>query len=422
MNRTAEAPLDPAAAAVLAKARRVQEEVRAGEAVILDEAVTWAALHEVDDPDSSEVATWGDTPVPLAGEGAPLVNEYCIADFAAALGLKTEAGRHLVAHAVELAHRLPHLYARVMVGAVPVWRARRIAEQTLVLSAEAAAYVDAEISPAADKIGPVVTQRLVDEAISRFMPDHARALAEQAAEQRHVTLDHRGPGFTGTSRIYGELDLADARALDDALARGAAFLKEQGSDAPLEVRRAQALGRLARGESEHAEVVINVHLRPDQPHAEVEQAGTTLVSVEQVQGWCRESTTVTIRPVIDLNTARSCPGYRPSPSVRDQVVLRDRTCRFPHCTRPARACDLDHIERFDPDGPAGQTNTDALASLCRHHHRLKTHGGWSYYRVAPDAYHWRSPYGYEFLVDADGTRDLTPRPVEPPGRARSIGQ
>lgn len=421
MTRSHPATPDLEAVAVLAKARRVQEEVRAGEAVILDQAVRWAALHEVTDPDSIEVATWADTPVPLAGQGAPLVSEYCIADFAAAIGLKTEAGRHLVAHALELAHRLPHLYARVMVGAVPVWRARRIAEQTLALSPEAAAYVDVEISPVADRIGPVVAQRLVDEAISRFMPGYARELAEQAAEQRHVTVDHSGLGFTGTSRIVGELDLADARDLDDALSREAAWLKEHGSDAPLDVRRAQALGRLARGEALHSQAVIHVHLRPDQPHAEVVQPGTALVSVEQVQQWCRDSATVIIKPVIDLNTTRTSAGYQPSPAVRDQVVLRDRTCRFPHCTRPAWACDLDHIEPYDPDGPAGQTTTDALASLCRHHHRLKTHAGWSYVRIAPDAYRWRSPYGYEFLVDTDGTRELTPRPVEPPGRARLYG-
>lgn len=403
------------AGAVLAKARRVQDEVRAGEAVILEQAVAWAALHEVTDPDSYEVATWGDTPLPLAGEGAPLVNEYCIAEFAAAIGMKTESGRHFLAHAVELAHRLPHLYARVLVGAVPVWRARRIAEQTLVLSSEAAAHVDLEISPVADKIGPILTERLVEAAISRFMPDYARELAETAASQHHVTIDHRGESFQGTSHVYADLDLADARDLDAALTRGAAFLKEQGSQDPLDVRRAQALGRLARGEADRSEAVLYVHLHPEEAHATVENPGTALVSVEQVQKWCTQATTVTIKPVIDLTATVTCTGYQPSPALREQIILRDRACRFPHCTRPAWACDLDHTEPYDPDGPPGQTATDNLTALCRHHHRLKTHGGWTYFRVAPGTYRWRSPYGYEFLVDRDGTRDLTPRPVDPPG-------
>src|SRR5690242_854457 len=76
----------PEAAEVLAVVRRTQDEVRAGEARILERAVEWAALHEVTDPESSMVATWGDTPIPLAGEGAPLISEYCLAEFSAAVG------------------------------------------------------------------------------------------------------------------------------------------------------------------------------------------------------------------------------------------------------------------------------------------------------------------------------------------------
>ena len=61
--------------------------------------------------------------------------------------------------------------------------------------------------------------------------------------------------------------------------------------------------------------------------------------------------------------------------------------------------------------------TDKLACLCRGHHRLKTHGGWTYRRIRPGTYLWTSPLGYQYLRDPTGTTDVTPRPVEPPGAA-----
>ena len=58
-------------------------------------AVTWAEQHPPESID--EAATWitaaGDTGLPLAGEGAPLVSEFCIAEFALAIGRSTDAGR-----------------------------------------------------------------------------------------------------------------------------------------------------------------------------------------------------------------------------------------------------------------------------------------------------------------------------------------
>ena len=41
---------------------------------MLVQAVEWARLHEVQEGDGG-AATWGDTPLPLAGDGAPLVGD-----------------------------------------------------------------------------------------------------------------------------------------------------------------------------------------------------------------------------------------------------------------------------------------------------------------------------------------------------------
>src|SRR5919112_640655 len=102
------------------------------DAVLMVAAVTWAEQHPPESID--EAATWvtpgGDTGLTLAGEGAPLVAEFCIAEFALAIGRSTDGGRALVASAVELKYRLPRVWARVAAGDLEAWRARRIAQAT----------------------------------------------------------------------------------------------------------------------------------------------------------------------------------------------------------------------------------------------------------------------------------------------------
>ena len=53
---------------------------------------------------------FGDTAVPIAGPGAPLVAEFSVAEFAAAVGMTTEAGRYYLGQAMELRYRLPRLW------------------------------------------------------------------------------------------------------------------------------------------------------------------------------------------------------------------------------------------------------------------------------------------------------------------------
>jgi hypothetical protein len=436
--------IDVDAAAVLTSARRARASANAAEAQVLADAVAWAHLHVVEDVE--DAATWMagrgmDTGIPIAGEGAPLVSEFAVAEFATALGLSAGSGRNLVAQALELAHRLPRIWFRVQAGDLAPWRARRIAEETLGLCPEAADHMDRQLAPFAHKTGPAQVQRLVEEAIARYMPDFAHERRETAADGRHFTIEHDQVSFAGTSRIHGELDLADALDLEDVVQAGAAELKALGSEDSLDVRRAAALGMLARGEQplelgadpdsepgqttrpRRREVVLYVHLSedalrshdPDVP-VRVANAGGQLLTAGQVADWCgREDTArVVVKPVLDLAEHLRTDSYEIPDRLREQVELRDGTCVHPYCNRPATACDKDHVVAYDDDGPPGQTASDNLAPLCRPHHRLKTHGGWTYTMVEPAVFLWHSPYGYSYLRDHTGTTDLTPLPVEPP--------
>ena len=169
-------------------------------------------MHSVDSiEDAATIADrYGDTGMPVAGEGAPLVAEFAITEFAAAIGVSTDAGKRYVGHALELAHRLPRVWRRVVKGDLRAWLARRIADQTLLLSPEAASFVDRHVAHVAHKIGPVQLERLVEEAIATFMPDLAEERRLAKADGRYFTVEQQQISYAGTAAVHGELELADA--------------------------------------------------------------------------------------------------------------------------------------------------------------------------------------------------------------------
>jgi hypothetical protein len=245
-----------------------------------------------------------------------------------------------------------------------------------------------------------------------------------------VRIVHDHSAGSGTSSIFGNLDLADALDLEGALRDGAEAIKVAGSEDSLDVRRSIALGDLARGQSllplsdsdspvpvpKRRDVTLYLHLSPDSPIATLDNAGGHLITKDQLSRWFDTADTkMIIKPVLDLNEPIATSAYAIPEKIREHVILRDRTCIFPGCTRPSRQCDLDHIEPYDTLGPPDQTRTGNLAPLCRYHHRCKTFGRWSYTMLEPGVYLWRSPHGRSYLRDREGTQDLTPRPVEPPG-------
>ncbi len=434
---------------VLSFARSSRREADRAEAKVLAAAVTWAEQHP---PESiHHAATWitagGDTGLLLAGPGAPLVAEFCIAELALAVGLSTDAGRTLIAHAVELKHRLPRVWARVMTGDLQTWRARRVAEHTLLLSPEAVGFVDAQVAGFAHKIGYAALERLVEEAVIRSMPEKATVDAVQAADGRHVGFHHDQVSFNGTTRIEGELDLADALDLDTALTQTAEQLRLCGSEKSLDVRRAIAAGEIARhqlalhlttGSGTGAEqaprpgqdktvkarqVVLHVHLS----HAAITGTGDDLhpgrventrtgVTADQIRTWCANTDTqITVKPVIDLADHIATNAYEVPTRLEDQTRLINHTCVFPWCNRLARRCDNEHCVPYDQGGTTCSCN---IAPLCRRHHRLKTHTTWIYTVLEPGTFLWTSPHGYQFLRDHTGTLDVSadkrPRNLHPP--------
>ncbi len=265
-RRRAEVDTDLSPSALLALARRRKADEDRAAADLLDLAARWADLHPPESIHDAAAFTvsGSEHEEPIAGEGCPLVAEFCIAELGAVLGLTTTAAKKLIGQSLELRHRLPRLWAQVHAGRVPAWRARLVAETTIhttpALTREAAGWVDAQVAAVAGKVGVAQLDRLVAEAIRRYDlapeprpddeagEDHEDFAADQhlGTDPRHVTFDTRHVHYDGVMRMEAEIDLADALDLDAAVAHGAAALKALGSVAPLGARRAAALGDLAR--------------------------------------------------------------------------------------------------------------------------------------------------------------------------------
>jgi hypothetical protein len=433
---------------VLAQVRETRARINHDEAQLLRLACDWADIHPALPGDESwrpapvtGLESWLEDPEHANAEdlewfGIPPVRWDAPAAFAAANGVSTAAGRALMRDALILRHRLPRIWKRVLDGEIPLAKARMIAQAVLGQPADVVLYIDQVVAPRAHQVGPVVLERMIDEAMLTLHAEERELEQLAALDAQYARLDPAGLNHTGITEMVLRGDYTDLSAFDRALGLVASLLGQEdqpGFGLSLDRRRAMAVGVLA--DPERALALINGE-KPPKPKREIvtylhlderriqnldpvtlDDDGHALLT-EVVLAWLKRSDThVTVKPVIDLSKAavqghthvheqHALHDYVPSAEDREVVNLRDRRCRHPHCTRLARKCDLDHRRPFNKGGPTCPCN---LTPLCRHHHRLKTHAGWRIRSPEPGVYHWTDPYGREYVVDRDGTRDVTPR-------------
>ncbi len=420
-----------------------QSAVWAGEVELLRCAAQWAVLHPAESI-ADVAATWltgmfSEEAVAISGPGCPLIAEFAVAELGAVLHLSSTAAKKLIGDALELQHRLPKTWQRVTAGDCAPWRARLAAQATIhacpELSAEAAAWIDHQIAAQIGRISTARMERLIREAIERFRTVDADE--DEIPDPHHATLETRTTAGKGTLVFHAAIEPADALDLDHALAHAAAALKAAGCEKPLKWRRAKALGDIARTYTSErlAEIQsgtvqegaqrpagpsarrldLSLHLRPvvgpDGIGLDVISTLNSkhlIVLTEQIKDWCTDSLTeVRIRPVLDLNDEITSKSYTPSPRLRRQVLVRDKDCMFPWCTRNSLCCDLDHIHPFSACAPAdSQTVSSNLVPLCRSHHRLKTHGRWKEVVLSPGTVLWTDPHGSQYRCDSAGTTAL----------------
>jgi Domain of unknown function (DUF222) len=409
---------------ILAEVDQVKIAARRADVDQIVLAAQWADLHGALDCAPSPALPGAEQSVLVGGVGTPSVAEFAPAELGAVLGVSTYAATALVADALDLRHRLPRLWARVLAHDVPPWMARRIAELTRGVSFEAVGIVDARVAPWADRLTWSRLEPVVRAAIIDADPERAEAIAQAAETTEGVWLS--AAVDDGLTDVHIRTDAASAIEFNAAVDQVASGLADLGDTDTRDVRRAKAVGVLAHPQlalnlfertaatsvqSQRPSASLVVHVAADawqSGHGVARVEGIGPITVEQAQRWLGHRN-VTVKPVLDPAGLAPVDGYEIPDRMREAVHLLTPADGFPFAGSVSRRADVDHTIPFlrpDQGGPPGQTAIGNLAKLTRRHHRIKTFGRWQVKQPYDGILIWRSPHGRLYLVDHTGTRQL----------------
>lgn len=362
--------------------------------------------------------------------------EQTAAEVAAAMNLSPMGASYLVSHAEALDTRLPRIAALLAEGKTD-WRTVRliITRTDLITNGELIAKIDQSLAARVGNWHGWSRQRIVnavDAAVRVTDPDAVRERRLEAETKRHIAITATDNGM---AEINGSVAATAATAFDRRLSQ----LAKQVCPADprtMDQRRADALAALAenrglacacgrpecpmRGHDDKrdrtgAQVIINVVASDQTVYADGAEPGYLegygVIDAEQVRQLAAAASLLVANPVTSPVQALR---YQPSAALERAVRCRDLTCRFPGCGRPAMVCDLDHTVAFNHQDPGagGRTVAENLKCLCRHHHRLKTFGGWRDEQLADGTVIWTSPTGRTYRTSPAGA-DLFARPRGP---------
>jgi hypothetical protein len=374
--------------------------------------------------------TGGVRSVRYGADGTPEVEEFAAEEVAVALTISPGSARNLIGHALDLRHRFPRVRAALASGTVDGFRARIVTTVTTALDHATAARVEEKILPKLARVTTGQLDKLVAAELITADPDTADHDIEQAQTFKGVwPTPNTHPGLAG---MTAELDTDAMARLDQTISTVARLLRRTGRTEPWQQLRADALGMLAdptsvdtlrthvtetattaaadhaathgeaarsgpagdgaagrsgpgRGGGRLPSTVLYVHAHAD-GRFELDRHGP--ITSGQAHRILRHSNVV-IKPVIDLNQRLAADSYQIPEPIKETIQLRDRTCRFPGCPRPARRCETDHTIPW-PHGPTTPAN---LCCLCTRHHRMKTHSRWQLQQPFAGILIWRSPTG-----------------------------
>lgn len=320
------------------------------------------------------------------------------ADLAVRLNLAEATVRSHALVGASLRQRLPQLWAWFLDGEISPPNAREAAALVAELPAETWQPFDEALVGPARRLAP-----------ARFRA-RARALRErihsESLEQRHAValkgrgvwteIDRDGMGWLNARLSAEQLALAQARVEGIALD----LLRSPDETRTMQQLRADVLADILTGSATEGGAAVSVALT---------------IPALALLGLSTEPAVLDGVGPIDLETARTlCAGvpsftrvltdpvsstildvdrrqYRPSAALRRWLALRDVTCTFPGCGRPARSCDLDHTTAWAEGGVTSAAN---LAHLCRKHHAMKHETRWRVERPPGSPPKWTSPTGF----------------------------
>ncbi|QIK66770.1 HNH endonuclease [Nocardioides sp. HDW12B] len=179
-------------------------------------------------------------------DGTPAVTRSGVCELGVLLEITTTSASILLGDALDLRHRHPRLWAKVMDAEVPDWQAKRVARLAAELTWEQAREVDAAT---ADLVGDVPWGRAsdaVEAAVIRADPELHEARRKDAEGRRYVSAGrYRGTNASGMRTLVAQGPVGDIARIDALVEHLATLLQHHGDVEPLQVRRFKAFGLLA---------------------------------------------------------------------------------------------------------------------------------------------------------------------------------
>ena len=337
-------------------------------------------------------------------------------DVATALRLSPTSAQSRIDVARVLVGHLPNTISALSTGEISVAHATVIARETATairngLSEESIFRVEQTALAHAEFHTPGQVASKVKTTIAKLAPEEFEEVADRARDARRVSCY---PEADGMATVIAILPAEDAQTVMKSIE--AFILKRNSEDAPewsilsADMKRADALTYIASQALSSLADEVQPHRRPITISVAIDLP--TLMGLAenpgQLAGYGAIPASVARRLAADGNWQRfiSDPRtgnlldfgrekYTPPQELIDYLLARDRICRFPGCRRTGQSSDIDHAQSWET---GGETNPANLGLLCRRHHRMKTHGGWSLESNPDGSCLWKSPQGKTFFV------------------------
>ena len=169
--------------------------------------------------------------------------------------------RGWIGDALNLRHRLPRLWARVVAGEVHHWKARAIAQATAELNPVTAGQVDDQITRWVEQLPWASLLRALEATILQVDESAYHERERLAAAKREVKAT---PSEHGLRTLIARGEAGDVAMMLALYGRVAEALAEEGDEDPLPVRMSKAIGIIANP-ARLVDLLARHHDDPD-PH------------------------------------------------------------------------------------------------------------------------------------------------------------
>jgi len=396
-------------------------------------------------------------------EGRDVARRTIVSETACLLRMAERTVEHLMDQA-RWVMCAPATFEALCTGEISYRHATTLVDQMRTLPDDEHAAFEAKVLPEAKRL-PV--GRFKDKARrlrERLHPETIVARTTNALTERHTRWEAAADGmgwlhWYGTAhdtraaydrinamavslKKIGDLTTADDPDAGSGIGSGAAFGIDSaagiGQD-PAEELPTRTLDQLR---ADVTRALLLDGITPDGMGAGIRGTVMITVPVLTLLGLDEEPATLEGYGPISPETAREIAGHAPSftrllthpetgvvlslgktqhkntKAMKKWLRVRDETCRFPGCARPAVTSDVDHT---DPWAGGGRTDSDNLAHLCEPHHRLKHLSQWRVSQEPGGILLWTSPGQRSYRTDpANPMGPPRPRPptVGPTTRKR----